>query len=248
MDRQYCITTPIGPDHVDIIQNYKRSVRRLDPRPNRVGVVTRKEIFTDHFAGDDMFEFVSSPPENRPNMHVYEIIAHNRENLRKWFLYKRDEDYVMWLDTDIEIIYSNTAKLLMEIAENDGSYGVINPVQSSVGQRPSFGLACCLMHRDILQLSRFYSSYFMSQNNQDGKVAHRIGETVIFLKIIEAMYNQINSKAKYDDLFHYLNYGEIPAVHHTSSSETKRHFIDKRKNAGKSLGKSYDEIRIKSTV
>lgn len=258
----YCVLTPVAPEREEVVFRYKKGIERLNPSPAKVGIVTTTSLFNRNFNSNSLYQLVDTPPANRKEWERYKRIAHNRRKLNRWFYGQRNEDYILWIDSDTEIIYSNTAELMIKIAENNSSYGVINPTQARANKKPSYGLGCTLLHRDICRLSEFFTCNFTLKDNEDEKINYTIGEAVIYLSLLEENFKKFQGnieqkrkshwpkKIERNNLFFKLEYEEIPAVHHTPVfNYNERKFVDLlEKDAGKRLKKKFNNIRISSVT
>lgn len=256
MTEDYCIVTPVGPKKTGTIKYYKRGIRRLDPPPKTVALVTDREVYSDFFENDSLYQLIGIPQADRKSKHRYENIAYNREQLRKWFDLRRNEDCLLCVDSDIEIIYSNTAKILIALMNYNNGFVVNNPYQGHTKKHgtyyPWWGAGCLLVHRRAASFGRFYSPKYIKP---DGSI-ERDNEDLTYINTLNTLRSKLRKRGvnllgqnhknyqPYKGQFEYkVDYGEIPIIHHIGEiNYADRDFIDLlRTDAGKNL-----EIDIKN--
>jgi len=229
MNRNYCIATPIGPGRSEDLNQYKAGIERLYPRPNTVGLVTTEKIYSNHFAEDNLYKLIATPHPQREKKHRYENIAYNREQLRKWFVKDRDEGYIFWVDSDVEIIYANTAEKLIDLAEQRNVFITNNPYQGRFLNNhneyyPWWGCGCTMVSRRAAAYGRFYAPKYIKS---DGST-ERDREDLTFFGCIKGLQKKIESNGyePFGEDEHYngslyfeVEYGAIPVVHHIDELE-----------------------------
>lgn len=151
----YTITTPVNPKRTWNLPMYIRGIKRLNPAPKAVGIVTTREVFDEFFSGDPLFVFVAEHPDME--LYMLDRIGMAREALRIWFLKERKEEYQWWLDSDIEV-FEDTAKLIMEELEKSNVLMFSNGVEGRGwgGGKGCTGIGCTMVHRDIADVGRFF--------------------------------------------------------------------------------------------
>jgi len=241
----YSIATLIRPENEWALDAYKSGIARLAPGPNRVGLATTKRIYNKHFSNDSAFELVDLSPKGKNNNS--DIISHNREQLRQWFLNNCSEDYIFWLDGDVEIIYANTVLKSINISENkdNRSYGVILPVQKDKNKKAYYGMKSTLMHRSICPCAKFFSAKFIRGNNK-----YQIPESEVYLQSLKEIFSHLSRHSSgylsRKNAFFKIAYGEIPLVRHTKHIEYKdRQFIDiLKRDVGQNLSQDLHNIDV----
>jgi len=227
--KDYIIAVPIDPDREWTLDMLKRGIERQDHLPNKVGIVTSRDVFEKHFAHSGLYELAETPRENRTAEKRYRVpnIAYNRERLREWFIEKRDEELILWLDSDIELVYPHATKEMIEKIEKHDAQRLHIPYQNRPHKDyPSHGTGCVMIRREVTNMARFYRGEFI----KDGEIKHTISEDYMYFATLQAIYNrdhQFEWIAEREKCKHALDFGDIKVVHHLDVYDREdRDYID----------------------
>ncbi len=158
MNEQYVMMTPIEPvpEKIQHLRKWRRGIERQIPLPEKVGVVTSKEVFDKHLRGNPLYTFVAEHPSM--NKERIDRIGEAREDLRQWFSEQCTEEYGLLLDSDIELLDPDAYLKMAEQLSSKTCLLLCNGIELDSprnGRQYTYFLACALIDRRIIDASRF---------------------------------------------------------------------------------------------
>ena len=164
----YVVTTPIDPNRVWTLKYYKRGIESLNPLPKKVGIVTSEEVFDKYFSNNNLYEFVHPHPSE--SLYVLDRIAKGRELLKRWFIREREEDWQLWVDSDIEL-EENAVRKIINTVNKENALGYRNGYRGREKRRNWHGAGCLLVNRKIADLAKFFRGKGIDEEGNDFNVS-----------------------------------------------------------------------------
>lgn len=187
----YVILTPFYPstEKVKFANRYRAGIERQKNKPVAVGLVTSEAVFEEFFADDPLYIHVGAQISVKRERQWPEArltkIADAREQLRKWFI-ARNETYALMLDSDIEFLKPTAFEDMKHFIDTGKGLLVSNGIQYVYRKHFCYFLACSLAHRDVMEMSCFFSPFMPT----DGGIDY-LGEDVFFMDDLERYHEKI---------------------------------------------------------
>lgn len=210
MSETYVVATPVAPYKKDLLPAYKQGVESLKPQPETVGIVTTQEVFDEYFADNDLYTLVAPHPDL--SLPYFIKVARAREILRLWFLNERTEDLIFWIDSDIQV-FSYTFTDIHNYMKFRKCLSIANGYESRYDPNIYwYGFGTTLIHRDIVDASRFYAPVVLNENgeveyfNEDMTYLANLCYPTSIKKIkqIRPDINEVHIEANVTDVIHHI--------------------------------------------
>jgi len=228
--KSYVITSPVYPKRTWTLKAFRKGIEALKPAPEAVGIVTSQEVFREYFADNNLFVFVAVHPYYKIKL---DRIAKSRSMLKEWFMAERDETYQWWIDSDIEVREDTYRKIHDRMAKLN-CLMFSNGYQGRNSTRNWHGIGCTVIHRDVVDLGRFYIPRIRTDENA---VRHICEDMMYFSPYHYASHAVVKRlKPEYDRL--HVEESIAPVKHHLDERSdhpdyeykiNKRHHPDRRK-------------------
>lgn len=210
MTSDYVVATPVWPYRTWTIPMFRRGIERQQTLPKAVGIVTSRDVFDEWFSDNPMYVFVGEHPDHLDDM--LERIALSREMLRKWFSDEREETYVWWIDSDIELMEKDAFEKITRPIEEKMGLLVSNGYQARDGERGKkwHGIGCTIVHRDVANAGRFFVGDYITD---DGETWNLSEDFVYFSSLEWGGWAILRGKPSYSGVRVAGSFTEV--THHT---------------------------------
>jgi len=149
---RYIVLSPIGKHRRKTLVKFVESIRAFSIQPEEI--VFCRDYDDDPIDIEGIKELIS--PEISVRRGELERIASAREILRKYFVYKTDCEFALWIDCDI-ICPPNLPDVLYDVFCKDRNLVIVNRYRGRGDKDKMWcGSGVMLTHRNACTMSRFF--------------------------------------------------------------------------------------------